>query len=130
MASPQELKMVRRICSISSLVGSQGNKMKKIVNSYMINRYIANRMKPGIPSDSVFYKKLLKFTMLLEQWPYQMPWMLFLVEENLQQEHEIENRTRTCTGKQARRSSIEIGESLPSILPSARRLNSKNNKRG
>ena len=90
--------------------------MKQIVNSYMINRYIANRMKPGIPSDSVFYKKLLKFTILLEQWPYQMPWMLFLVGENLQQEHEIENRTRTCSGKQARRSSIEIGESVPSLV--------------
>jgi hypothetical protein len=76
-------------------------------------------MKPGIlPSDSsVFYKKLLTFTILLEQWPYQMPCMMFLVEENLQHEHEIENRTRTsCTGKQASCSSIEIGESLPSLL--------------
>jgi hypothetical protein len=91
--------------------------MKQIVNSYMINRYIANRMKPGIlPSDSVFYKKLLTFTILLEQWPYQMPCMLFLVEENLQQEHEIENRTRTCTGKQAHCSLFEIGESLSSLL--------------
>jgi hypothetical protein len=45
-------------------------------------------MKPGIPSDSVFYKKLLKFTILLEQWPYRMAWML-LVVENLQQEMEI-----------------------------------------
>ena len=91
--------------------------MKQIVNSFMINRYIANRMKPGIPrSDSVFNKKLLKFTIILEQWPFQMPWMLFLVVENLQQELEIENRTRTCTGKQARRSSIEIGESLRSLL--------------
>ena len=90
--------------------------MKQIVNSYMINRFIANRMKSGIPSDSVFYKKLLKLTILLEQWPYQMPWMLFLVEENLQQEHEIDNRTRTCTGKEASCSSIEIGESLPSLL--------------
>jgi len=42
--------------------------------------------------------------------------MIFLVVENLQQELEIENQTRTCTGKQARRSSIEIGESLPSLL--------------
>jgi hypothetical protein len=45
-------------------------------------------MKPGIPSDSVFYQKLLKFSILLEQWPYRMSWML-LVVENLQQEMEI-----------------------------------------
>ena len=91
--------------------------MKKIVNSYMINRYIANRMKPGIPSDSVFYKKLLKLTILLEQWPYyRIAWMLLLAVENLQQEHDIENRTRTCTGKEARCSLIEIGESLPSLF--------------
>ena len=45
-----------------------------------------------------------------------MPWMLFLVEENLQQEHEIDNRTRTCSGKEASCSLIEIGESLPSLL--------------
>ena len=90
--------------------------MKRIVNSYMVSRYIANKMKPGIPSDSVFYKKLLKFTILLEQWPYRMAWMI-LVVENLQQEVEIENRTRTtCTAKRARRSSIEIGESLTSLF--------------
>jgi hypothetical protein len=73
--------------------------MKQIVNSYMINRYIANRMKPGIPSDSVFYKKLLKLTILFEQWPYQMPWMLFLGVDNLQQELEIENRTRVMVNE-------------------------------
>ena len=75
--------------------------MKQIVNSYMINRFIANRMKPGIriPSDSVFYKKLLKLTILLEQWPYQMPWMLFLGVDNLQQELEIENRTRVMVNE-------------------------------
>jgi len=105
MASLQELEWKPR-------------KMKQIANSYMVNRYIANKMKPGIriPSDSVFYKNLLKLPILLEQWPYRMAWMI-LVVENLQQEVEIENRTRTtCTAKRARRSSIEIGESLPSLL--------------
>jgi hypothetical protein len=88
--------------------------MKRIVNSYMVSRYIANKMNPGIPSDSVFYIKLLKFTIVLEQWPYRMAWML-LVVENLQQELDIKNRTRAHTSK-ARRSSIEIGESLTSLF--------------
>ena len=87
--------------------------------------------------DPPLSQKLLKLTILLDQWPYQMPCMLFLVVENLQQQElESEIRTRTCTGKQSRRSSIEIGESVPvsslscKDIPSARRLNSKNNKRG
>jgi hypothetical protein len=50
--------------------------------------------------DPPLSQKLLKLTILLEQWPYQMPCMLFLVVENLQQQElESEIRTRTCTGK-------------------------------
>jgi hypothetical protein len=84
--------------------------MKRIVNSYMVSRYIANKMNPGIPSDSVFYTKLLKFTIVLEQWPKRMAWML-LVVENLQQELGIR-----AHNSKARRSSIEIGESLTSLF--------------
>ena len=67
--------------------------------------------------DPPLSQKLLKLTILLEQWPYyRIAWMLLLAVENLQQEHDIENRTRTCTGKEARCSLIEIGESLPSLF--------------
>ena len=82
--------------------------MKRIVNSHMVSRYIANKMKPGIPSDSVFYQKLLKFSILLEQWPYRMSWML-LVVENLQQEMEIIESDKALVFS-------SIGESLMSLI--------------
>jgi hypothetical protein len=38
MANPQELEWFDEYAQL--VVGSQGNKMKQIVNSYMINRYL------------------------------------------------------------------------------------------
>ena len=91
--------------------------MKQIVNSYMINRFIANRMKPGIriPSDSVFYKNLLKLAIILEQWPrYQIDWMLVLLVENLQQElklrieHVLVNKLVVCQLKLVKASRLSL----------------------
>ncbi len=88
--------------------------MKQIVNSYMVNRYIQN-MKPGIPSDSVFYKNLLKLAIILEQWPrYQIDWMLVLLVENLQQElklrieHVLVNKLVVCQLKLVKASRLSL----------------------
>ena len=105
MASSEELEWFDKYAHF--FVGKP-RKMKRIFNSYMVNRYIANKRNPGMPSDSVFYKKLLKFTILLEQWPYRMAWML-LVVENLQQEIEIIESDKGLVFS-------SIGESLMSLI--------------
>ena len=86
-------------------------KMKRIVNCYMVARYISNILRRGVSSgfDSLFNKKLLKFTILLEQWPYRMAWMLLIVE-NYQQELEIRNL------KGQGSSCSSIGESISSLV--------------
>jgi len=98
-----KIKIVRQICSAKEDEEAD----PPSIPTWLVSQY-CKKMKPGIPSeDSGFYKKLSKLTILLEQWPYQMAWMLLVgALENLQQELGIEIRTRT--GKQALRRSSRI----------------------
>lgn len=63
-------------------------KMDRIVNSYVLARLIACENRCDTRSTSDFYKKLLKFTILSEQWPYRIAWLI-LVVDNLKKEIEI-----------------------------------------
>jgi len=60
-------------------------KMKRILNSFMLSRIIAKKLKPHGIVDSVFSKKLMKVIILCEQWPYRMAW-LFVVVDNFRKE--------------------------------------------
>jgi Leucine-rich repeat (LRR) protein len=73
-------------------------KIKRIINSYMISRYVADKMNLKGP---VFREKLLKLTILLEQWPYRMSWMLIMVE-NMQQQNRIIQNHKNDEKKQER----------------------------
>ena len=87
-------------------------KMKRIMNSYILARFVANKMRSDSPSDSHnFYRNLMKFTILLEQWPYRMAWML-LIMENIEQEIGI----RDIAQIQGNLSSSPIGASLISVF--------------
>ena len=62
-------------------VGSP-RKMKRIANSYIIARLVALKLSPKKDNDILIFKeKLLQFTILLEQWPCRMSWMLLVVEK-------------------------------------------------
>jgi len=65
-------------------------KIKRIVNSYMVARFVAMEKRSDLESTGVFYNKLLKLTILMEQWPYRMAWIWIFVEK-LHQEIEIKN---------------------------------------
>jgi hypothetical protein len=73
-------------------------KIKRIINSYMISRFVTDKMNLKEP---VFREKLLKLTILLEQWPYRMSWMLIIVE-NMQQQIRIINNHKDDEKKQER----------------------------
>ena len=92
-------------------------KMKRIVNSYMLARFVANMKRSDTKSTGDFYMNLMKSTVLLEQWPYRMAWML-LVVENLQQK--IENmdirRVVEVQRESPSGSGSIIGESLISVF--------------
>lgn len=64
----------------------------------MISRYVADKMNLKGP---VFREKLLKLTILLEQWPYRMSWMLIMVE-NMQQQNRIIQNHKNDEKKQER----------------------------
>ncbi len=66
-------------------ISGQPRKIKRIINSYMLSRHVADSSNLKEPA---FREKLLKLTILLEQWPYRMSWMLIMVE-NMQQEIRI-----------------------------------------
>ena len=68
-------------------------KMKRIFNSYMLARCIVRLSKPEIPLDSPFFRNLMKMTILLEQWPYRMAWVLVLVERFEREKVMNDNRT-------------------------------------
>ena len=85
-------------------VGSP-RKMKRIANSYIIARVVASKLSSKKNEDIlIFQKKLLQFTILLEQWPCRMSWILLIVE-NFEQEPLNEGDEVP-----------EIGESLRSIF--------------
>ena len=77
-------------------------KMKRILNSFMLSRIIAKKLKPRGKMDSVFSEKLLKLIILCEQWPYRMAW-LFVVVDNSSKEITIKQKTL-------------YGESISSIM--------------
>ena len=79
-------------------------KMKRIFNSYMLARCIVRLSKPEIPLNSPFFRNVLKMTILLEQWPYRMAWVLVLVERYEPVKDMNENRTD------------ETGDSLMDIM--------------
>lgn len=85
LANLTERKWFNKYCNY--LVGKP-RKIKRIINSYMVARLIANKKKSEMEPTDNFFKKLLKFTILLEQWPCRMAWMM-LVVENLHQQIEI-----------------------------------------
>ena len=63
----------------------QPRKIKRIFNSYMISRLVADDL--NLTGD-VFREKLLKLIVLFEQWPYRMSWMVLIIAENIQQQEE------------------------------------------
>merc|ERR1719491_2098313 len=79
--------------------------MKRIANSYIIARVVASKLSSKKNKDIlIFQKKLLQFTILLEQWPCRMSWILLIVE-NFEEEPLNEGDEVP-----------EIGESLRSIF--------------
>jgi len=69
----------------SIFLSGKPRKIKRIINSYMVSRLVAAIIRGESERVSYFHKNLMKLTILLEQWPYRMAWMLLIVE-NLQQE--------------------------------------------
>ena len=63
-------------------------KIKQIVNSYIFAWSNSKVFKSYELPNSNFFRKLLKLTILLEQWPYQMAWIMMVVG-NFQQEQDI-----------------------------------------
>jgi len=72
----------------SIFLSGKVRKIKRIINSYMVSRLVTTKIRGESERVSYFHKKLLKLTILLEQWPYRMAWILLIVE-NLQQEKNI-----------------------------------------
>jgi hypothetical protein len=68
----------------------QPRKIKRIFNSYMISRLVAEDLNL---TDGVFREKLLKLIVLFEQWPYRMSWMI-IIAENMQQEESLKSNIK------------------------------------
>ena len=51
----------------------------------MLSRTIAKDLKPSLANEDDFGQRLLKLTILCEQWPYRMAW-LFVIVKNIQKE--------------------------------------------
>jgi len=60
--------------------------IKRILNVFNVGRYIADHTGNFGGEFSI---KLLKFIVLLEQWPYRMAWLLQLAEDVLQSERAV-----------------------------------------
>ena len=91
------------------LVG-EPRKMKRIVNSYSISRFIADKFSPnlaGPAAEGNFRRKLMKVIILFEQWPYRMAWLMVIVE-NVQQELSLE--------KELKSNGNPIGKNMISII--------------
>ena len=102
MVSQQELQWFK---DYSNVFEGNPRKMKRIINSYMVSRYVAQRLKVNQNrGNDLFYKKLLKLIILFEQWPCRMAWILAVVK-NLQREIKLSN----LEGR------FPIGNSLSSI---------------
>jgi hypothetical protein len=86
------------------LVGKP-RKMKRIINSYMVSRIVAKKLRPKLAGQKEFGEKLLKLIILCEQWPYRMAWFL-VVAENIQQEKSLQDQLPQNP----------IGDSLSNIL--------------
>ncbi len=110
-ASPQELEWFD---TYAKFLMGKPRKMNRIVNTYMVSRSIVGKKNPTLPPDDIFFKNILKFTILLEQWPYRMAWTL-LVVENIQQEIYTQELIRNGKVRQ-RISSDAIGENLISLV--------------
>ena len=108
----------------------EGNprKLKRVINSFNVARLIAERRigevkeptKKAAKSD--LKHKLLKLTILTEQWPYRMGWVMQFVED-MQQQHEMyaELREEDTEGKVAAKrllehSTMERGAYLKQVL--------------
>ena len=70
----------------------------------MLARCIVIDCKPQESLNSILFKKLMKMTMLLEQWPYRMAWILVLVERYEREKVMNENLTN------------ETGDSIVDII--------------
>jgi Leucine-rich repeat (LRR) protein len=83
-------------------------KMKRIMNSYMVSRIVAKKLRPNLASQKEFGEKLLKLIILCEQWPYRMAWFL-VVAENIQQEKSLQDQR--CIESQN-----PVGDTLTNII--------------
>ena len=90
------------------LVGKP-RKMKRILNSYMVSRIVAKKLRPNLARQNEFREKLLKLVILFEQWPYRMAWFLVIVE-NIQQERLLQDQDRSIV------SHNPIGDTLTNII--------------
>ena len=113
LATSEELKW---FSEYSEYFIGRPRKIKRIINCYMLSRYVANALRSDnnsihlVATTSIFYHKLLKLIILLEQWPYRMAWLL-LVVENIQQEFEMKANEPNTTSER-----LNIGDTFISLI--------------
>lgn len=103
-------------------------KIKRIIMSYMVSRTVAKKLNFVLASQKDFREKLLKMTILFEQWPYRMAWILVIVK-NIQQEKSLQDKWEGAVAKagvdrilqqkemlEYQRPSDPIGNNLTSIV--------------
>ena len=89
-------------------VDGNPRRIKRIVNVYNVQRFV---VRAGVGSgtddlDDELSGKLLKFVILLEQWPYRMAWLIKYIENNSQWHDILKDRPAAALN----------------VLPSAKKL--------
>jgi len=73
----------KKLSEYSVCVDSNPRRMKRIINVYNFCKYIVEKEHTGMVEKKLteFKYKLLKFVILLEQWPYRMAWVMQTIED-------------------------------------------------